>query len=348
MVNITDTVQRINPLQDPRWARFIQRHPRASAFHSLPWLEALYKTYLYEPVVYTTSAEGKELENGLLFCKVQSWLTGRRLVSLPFSDHCEPLVKDRQELQQLLARSQWDLNQDGWQYLEMRPLTNSYVDDLEGQYVLHLLDLRPSLDELYKKLQVSSVRRKIQRGEREGLSVESGSAEYLLNQFYHLHVMTRKRQSIPPHPRMWFRQLLENFQGKAIIRVAKTKETPVAAVMTVESNQSIIYKYGCSDARFHNLGGVPFVFWNMIRDAKERGFVQLDLGRSELRHTGLIAFKDRWGAAKQKLIYSRYPTPKNNVSTPQATTLRMAKAIFRRSPEWVLTMTAKLLYPHIG
>ena len=41
------------------------------------------------------SPPDEPLENGFLFCRVESWLTGRRLVSLPFSDHCEPLCKGK-------------------------------------------------------------------------------------------------------------------------------------------------------------------------------------------------------------------------------------------------------------
>ena len=85
-------VYRLQPLEDPRWADLVDRHPRSSVFHTIAWLEALRRTYGYEPVAYTTSSPGERLKNGLVFCRVASWITGRRLVSLPFSDHCEPLV----------------------------------------------------------------------------------------------------------------------------------------------------------------------------------------------------------------------------------------------------------------
>jgi len=88
----------IDPLEDRRWDEFVQRHPRASLFHSRAWLEALSRTYRYKPIAFTTSPAGQRLENGILFCQVESWLTGRRLVSLPFSDHCEPLVDTEEDL----------------------------------------------------------------------------------------------------------------------------------------------------------------------------------------------------------------------------------------------------------
>src|ERR1700688_3432928 len=88
----TETTQLVDPLRDYRWEELVQRHPQASIFHSKAWLSALAKTYGYTPVVYTTSPKQQMLRDGIVFCRVESRLTGRRLVCLPFSDYCEPLV----------------------------------------------------------------------------------------------------------------------------------------------------------------------------------------------------------------------------------------------------------------
>ena len=89
--SIQDTVWAIDPLKDDRWPELIARQPHASVFHRCGWLEALRATHDYEPVAFTTSAPTERLTNASLFCLVRSWLTGSRLVSLPFSDHCELL-----------------------------------------------------------------------------------------------------------------------------------------------------------------------------------------------------------------------------------------------------------------
>src|SRR4030081_3521338 len=81
-----------NPVGDRHWSELLERHPAASVFHSPGWLHALRQTYGYEPFVVTTSP-GPTLENGLVVCRVKGW-TSRRLVSLPFSDHCDPLLSD--------------------------------------------------------------------------------------------------------------------------------------------------------------------------------------------------------------------------------------------------------------
>src|SRR5689334_597272 len=96
-------VYSIDPLVDVRWAAFVEGHARSSVFHSPAWLEALHRTYGYRPVAYTTSPAGTALRDGLVFCRIASCLTGRRLVSLPFSDHCDPLLAGATEAEQVLA-----------------------------------------------------------------------------------------------------------------------------------------------------------------------------------------------------------------------------------------------------
>src|SRR5581483_7419208 len=88
------TVYQFDPLTDERWPELLAVHPRASIFHSVEWLRALQKTYGYRPVCYTTCSPDQYLTNALVLCRVDSWLTGRRLVSNPFSDYCDPLLDD--------------------------------------------------------------------------------------------------------------------------------------------------------------------------------------------------------------------------------------------------------------
>ena len=172
------TVYTLDPLQDGRWAQIIQEKEKSSVFHTVGWLNALRKTYGYEPIVYTSAPPQAPLTDGVLFCRVESWLTGRRLVSLPFSDHCEPLVDEPATLASLLAPAQQQLREGRIKYIDIRPLSLSFSEVTEGaeSYFLHTLDLRPTLDELHKKLHGDSIRRKIQRAQREKLTLEVGSS----------------------------------------------------------------------------------------------------------------------------------------------------------------------------
>jgi hypothetical protein len=114
-------VYEINPLSDPRWKVFVTGHPKASAFHTASWLRALHTAYGYEPVVITTSSPDTALTNGLAFCRIKSWLTGRRLVSLPFSDHAEPLADNSEQIDNLLFEMKRRVDVGQWKYVEIRP-----------------------------------------------------------------------------------------------------------------------------------------------------------------------------------------------------------------------------------
>src|SRR3989475_9627397 len=115
-------VYRMDPIGDPRWPAFLEQHPGASIFHTPGWLEALRRTYGYEPLALTTSAPGEPLINGMVFCRIQSWLTGCRLVSLPFSDHCQPLVDDPESLLRILRWLEQGREREEWKYVELRPM----------------------------------------------------------------------------------------------------------------------------------------------------------------------------------------------------------------------------------
>ncbi len=339
----------LDPLADPRWEALVNRHPRAGVFHTRAWLEVLHRTYGYRPVVYGLTSPEKELLGGIVFCEIRSWLTGRRLVSLPFSDHCEPLVEGPSELPQLLVPAKSQLQGGLWRYVEVRPLGPELSQGMgqpSRKYILHRLGLRPTIEILYKKLHADSIRRKLHRAEREGLQVEIGDSEALLAEFYGLHVITRRRQGAPPHPLKWFRNILHCLGKDAKLRIARKGQRPVSAVLTLEKGTTLVYKYGCSDANFHNLGAMPFVLWNMICDAKARGMLEVDMGRSDLDNPGLITFKDRWGATRQELAYVRYPT--SSSVTGEGVPARVAKFLFARCPSWILIATGNLLYPHVG
>ncbi len=114
----------IDPLRDPRWAALVESHPRSSVFHSTNWLRTLQTVYGYEPVAITTSPPGADLTNGLVFCRIESWLTGRRIVSLPFSDHCAALVDSQDELDVMFLHMKQDLDKRKWRYIEIRPVAH--------------------------------------------------------------------------------------------------------------------------------------------------------------------------------------------------------------------------------
>jgi len=345
------TVHTLDPLSDPRWPEFVRRHPNASAFHTVGWLRALRVTYGYEPVAFTTSAPFEGLRNALLFCVVRSWLTGSRLVSLPFSDHCEPLVGNSEELSALHFFIEHFYKQQRLKYVEMR--SASPLLETEGgfqmaqTFYLHRLDLRPNLDVLLRSFHVKSVQQMIRRAEREALTYEEGLSEPLLIKLYSLLCLTRQRHHLPPQPINWFRSLIECLGETVCIRIASKDGRSVAGILTMIHGKRIIYKYGGSEARLSKLGGTQLLLWRAIQDAKNAGVEEFDFGRSDCDNIGLIAFKEHWSAERFPLTYWRYPEAAKS-SLTDGWKARYAKQLFARLPNGVVSLAGNFLYRHIG
>jgi CelD/BcsL family acetyltransferase involved in cellulose biosynthesis len=350
------SLHRIDPLTDTRWDSFVRKHPRASIFHTNAWVNALHQTYGYRPVAYTTTPAGKDLTNGVIFCHVDSWLTGKRLVSLPFSDHCELLAEDEQDLQLVTAELERQTKAEHCQYAELRPirplnLSTSLFHSTET-YHFHQLSLAPSLDTIFRNFHKDSIQRKIRRAEREGLVYREDSPTEHLDRFYRLFTITRQRHQVPPQPLNWFRNLIDNFGDDLKIRMAFKGRLPVASILTIRHKDTLVYKYGCSDLRYNSLGGMHLLFWNSIQEAKNAGLAVFDFGRCDSQQMGLITFKRRWGAAESILTYSRYASEDNSsVHFPpeeNSFRMRLAKQVFKRIPARCLPLIGSLLYKHVG
>jgi lipid II:glycine glycyltransferase (peptidoglycan interpeptide bridge formation enzyme) len=342
----------IDPLTDSRWAAFVDQHPFACAFHTQGWLRSLAETYGYEPFAVTASEPGSELTNALPFCRIQSWLTGSRLVSLPFTDHCQPLVSENGEATRLMDFVTRELRGNHEKFAELRPATPTKFVQLNDEhqsalYYIHWLNLTPPLEVIFNGLHKDSIQRKIRRAEREVLTYEEGRSPEILEMFYGLLMRTRRRHGVPPQPISWFRNLLRFMGDSIFIRVALKDRLPIASIITLKHRNSLIYKYGASDERYHATGGMPSLFWRMIEEAKSASIPLLDFGRSDTDNPGLIRFKDQWGTYRTELKYYRFPAssraPKSRDSMKNA-----AEAVFACLPEGVLRIAGRLIYRHIG
>ena len=346
------SVNELNPLTDDRWSEFLNRSDGSSVFHTRKWLAALSAAYGYDAVAFTTTQPGRPLENAIVFCRVKSALTGTRLVSLPFSDHCEPLM-DEDELREVLGQFPNGAVPRTWKYVELRPVNPLQPElveraglGLSSAFYLHTLDLRPGAKELFPRFHKNCVQRKIHRAEREKLTLRKGRCEDLLKIFYRLLMLTRRRHKIPPQPLSWFRSLIHCFEDDLTIWVAFKGEQPIASILTLSHNRTLTYKYGCSDSEHHNLGGMPFLFWHAIQEGTGSGFEWFDFGRSEVENWGLVEFKDHWATTRHELNYYRHPGPRQNQRP--AWRAEAARRTFSLLPDFCLTAAGRLLYRHIG
>jgi hypothetical protein len=312
-------------------------------------MAALQRTYGFRPVVFTTSPPTEDLKDGIAFCAVESWLTGRRLVSMPFSDHCEPLARDDESLQALVGELDQSARQERYRYVEFRPLFSN-VDAICGlqqteSFFVHGIDLRGSLDEISSAFHPSCVKRQIRRAERDGVECETGNSLALLKRFYRLQVITRSRHRMPPQPFSWFQNLASCMGENLQVRIASKSGSDLASIISLRFGPKVVYKYGASDKDQSNTGAMQLLLWNLIQDSSHAGSTELDLGRCDLPNSTLAQFKERWGAKRRTIHYWRhYPKPEERA--PSQLKAVAAKQLIAYVPYRCLAFAGTLFYKH--
>jgi len=341
----------LDPLADDRWNVFVTSQPHASVFHQTGWLKALATTYDYRPVVLTSAGDGESLADGIVFAEIKSWITGSRLVSLPFADHCDPLLNKGEDIAGFVASIQAQCSSRAWNYVELRPLSS----DLSSRILLqpshsfwfHTLSLTRSLETIFGGFHANCVQRRIRRAERANLVYERSCSTENLRDFYKLLMITRRRHQLPPQPLVWFRNLIACMGAALDIRVARKDGVPVASILTLRHGSGIVYKYGCSDESYHHLAAMPFLFWRVIEESKAEDAEHLDFGRTDLSNPGLAAFKDRFGAVRSTLTYFRYPNPKTRGASVMPH-FPAPRRLLSWMPDAVARRVGEVLYRHIG
>jgi len=339
-----------NPMTDRRWDALVASHPGSSVFHRREWLQTLVDTYGYQLIAITSAEPEKPLSDGIAFCEVDSWITGKRLVSLPFSDHSEPMLSEATSGHDFAEWLVTATKKRRLRYIELRPVEWS---DPAGSlsvgpgFWLHTLDLTKPLEELFRNLDKNSLQRRIRKAERENLEYEKGSSEQLLDELFKLLIITRRRHQLLPQPRSWFRNLAKNFKLDFEIRVARKDGHAIAAIVTLRHRQMIVYKYGCSDEQYHYLAGMPFLFWKVISESKAAQAVEMDFGRTEPDNEGLLRFKDQFGTTRRQITYLRYPQTTKEVRS-LSSRVPYARKIFSVLPGAVSWRLGSMLYRHMG
>jgi hypothetical protein len=150
----------------------------------------------------------------------------------------------------------------------------------------------------------------------------------------------KRKHGLPPQPKQWFNDLLNAMDRNAIVRVARYQEQEISAILTLRYKQTIVYKYGCSDASFNNRRGTQLLLWKAIEEPKEEGMQSMNLGRCDIEDEGLAVFKERWGAKREGPTYIRYPA--------QRAGRGLSSSMFSVLPRTVLILIGRLLYRHIA
>jgi CelD/BcsL family acetyltransferase involved in cellulose biosynthesis len=338
-------VEIVDPLVDPRWESEIGTHPDSGPFHSKEWARVLVSTYGHRPVYLRFSRGGKPVAL-LPLMEVSSWLTGRRGVSLPFSDACRPLIfgdcrpcEIFEELEKLRASRRWrhvELRGDGVAPKTATPSVS---------YFGHTLDLRPGAEAVFGSFD-ASVRRAVRKARRHGVIVKIDRSPAGIREYYRLHELTRKRHGLPPQSPAFFENLHASMidSGLGFVALAKLESRVFAGAVYLRFGKNAVYKFGASEDASRKLRANNLVMWEAIRALANDGAESLDFGRTTLTNEGLRRFKKSWGTSEKTISYIRSD---GSWQIERDASTGFHNAIFSRLPLPINRLLGRFLYGHL-
>ena len=342
-------IELLNPLVIDDWDSQLRHIPSATFFHRASWARVLHSTYGYEPVYFVTR-EGGKIRSLLPFMEVNSWLTGRRGVSLPFTDECDPIAAVPDSINPLLQRAQIHGQVRRWKSMEYRARPEAlHSAPASKSYYNHSLQLNDNLTSLFAQLD-GSTRRAIRKAEQSQLTVEFSQSEADIRTFYELLCRTRQRHGVPPQPFEFFSNIQRHVlaQNQGWIVLARRGKVAIAGAVFFHYRKGAIYKFGASDDLFQHLRANNLVMWAAIQRYASDGLVTLDFGRTAPSNEGLRRFKLSWGTQERRIEYLRQDLRINRFVPGQNETAGLFNRVCRITPRFVSRLAGSLLYKHIA
>jgi hypothetical protein len=342
------SVQVVDPLAVPNWDAMVKSLLGHSFFHSSAWARVLVESYRYRPV-YFAKFRDEELRALLPVMEIDSWLTGKRGVSLPFSDMCEPLG-DNSSIRELLQAALDEGRKQKWKYFETRGSVSGASDAPSSEsFFDHVLPLQRDDEKVFSTFE-SSVRRAIRKAEKSGPVVEISRDLDGMRLFYDLHCQTRKKHGVPPQPFSFFETFHRNVIARdfGFVVIARFQDRPIAASVFVNFGTKAIYKYGASDETFQNLRGPNLVMWHAIQWYAREGYTEFGFGRTDKPNDGLRRFKLGWGAQERQLDYFKYDIRADRFVSGNGGSSSRREQIVRHIPIPIARIIGSVLYRHVA
>ena len=335
---------------DQRWIDFITSRNESNVFHHPAWINTLANCYGYRSFVVVVCDETGTVVAGVPMMEVNSFLTGHRWISLPYTDHCCPLYHDDESLEQLLNSLEFIYTNGIAPKIELRwDYSKNPAFAVHSDYFLHTLELNNNIDDISANVK-KSFRQCIGQAQKKGVRIEWGDKEEHFQEFYGHMLITRRRHGVPLQPKRFFELLKTNVLDKGLgyLLCAYRDDRCLASLLVLHWQKTMTIKYSGSTALKSDLQMRPnhLLYWTAISWGAENGFSNLDMGRCSMANSGLRAYKRRWGVQEYALKYSSLSSEQRRVNNRNLMTIM--QIVIRKSPTFVCEVSGELLYKHFA
>lgn len=342
----------VDPQNDQLWRELTEFH-RSDVFHSPEWIRVLSKTYGLDIRAMIMCDDASRPVAGLPYCKIEDPITPR-IISLPFSDFCDPLVNNPDEWNCVIDRLLVDRYR-----IKLRCVHNDVpLEDkrfaLFGRGKWHGINLDQDLDTVWGNLH-SSARRAIRKAQKSDITVRIAEQKEDLRAFYKLHLGIRKyKYRLLAQPYCFFENIWDNFveQEKGALMIATLGDQVISGVFFLEWKDGLYYKINASDPAYISNRPNDLVIWEGIQYGKSKGLKFFDFGISDWDQEGLVRYKRKYASEEKTISFLQHipdeeassRTHENKLGTllPQLTNLFTDETV----PDTVTERAGEVLYKY--
>jgi lipid II:glycine glycyltransferase (peptidoglycan interpeptide bridge formation enzyme) len=337
--------------QTRAWDAFVESHPKGTPYHMSGWLKAINETYPFKPASYVWRIENVILGIFPAFL-VKNFLSGSRLISVPFSDYGGPLFSDESMAQKALQHLLQEYKEKT-KSIEIRgnvPDGSGFVS--LNYYKSHILDLQQGLPVLMKKIDKRTTQYSIRKAEKAGFEIRERNDEQGMEEFYRLNLLTRRKHGVPTQPKKFFENLFRYLilKGHGYLLLSYDKSKVVGGSLFLTCGKRMHYKYNASDPEI--LGKITpnhALTWHAIKKGCDEGYHTLDFGRTSPDNEGLMRYKATWGNMVLDAIYYYYPEVKGASSMQEDTRIYKALTrIWRQLPASIVEIIGPRIYRYMA
>lgn len=285
------------------WDDFVERQPE-SRFCQLHGYARAADVYGYESR-HICFLRDDQILAVLPASKTASLLFGRKLVSQPFSEYGGMLLSSSatgNDIEEIFGLMREMLAKGSIPLLELHG-EGSLSRENREMYLLQVnphhnavLDLSPSLDELWNKVLNHQVRKSIRQAERSKLNVwQECSPQSIKSLFYPLYLRSMRRLGVPPHSVKYFLQCHSGLGDRMTIFWAARGRLIIAALLGFRCGDRVNITSTVSDEVCWEYRPNDLLHWSYIKWARERNIRCFDFG--SVRYGGQMQYKKKWGCS---------------------------------------------------
>jgi len=228
--------------------------------------------------------------------EVNNVITGKKGVSLPFTDYAEPITSSPEHTQAAFNHITDYGKKNGWKYLVTKGWDLPSNESIPSSFCYrHTLSLQNDEQKVFSQFR-DSTKRNIKKAHSSNIIITTNFSLESLKYYYHLHCLTRKEHGLPPQPFSFFKNIFTHIISKKLgsVVLASYNTKYIAGAVFFHTKPYAIYKYGASDKKFQHLRANNQLMWEAIKNFCIDGYTQLCFGITEPDNKGLMQYKTGW------------------------------------------------------